>query len=316
MIRKISAASIILILFSVCIFSFKEKSINYQQQPNQKQKLKKIVIDAGHGGKDFGAGGKFSHEKNVSLAVALKLQEVLEKEIPDVEIYMTRTTDVYESVTTKAEKANAAKGDLFISIHCNSADPYRHRELVGYKTVTHKNKKTKKTTTKKVPQYRYYSSPNPAKGTETYIWAIKKTSQKTGALKNNEDLYIDSTTSKELKDFNPDDPEMEIILNLKTKQYFDRSARLALTIEEEFVKTGRPSRQAQQRGKGIWVLQAVAMPAVLVEIGFISNPDEEEYINSQSGQEEITRALVNAIKRYKNTLETTGIKPGSTPTQK
>ena len=144
----------------------------------------------------------------------------------------------------------------------------------------------------------------------------KENFSKNWGIKNNEDLYIDSTTSKELKDFNPDDPEMEIILNLKTKQYFDRSARLALTIEEEFVKTGRPSRQAQQRGKGIWVLQAVAMPAVLVEIGFISNPDEEEYINSQSGQEEITRALVNAIKRYKNTLETTGIKPGSTPTQK
>lgn len=314
MIRRISAAFILLILLATCIVSFKAKET---LQPVQKQKLRKIVIDAGHGGGDPGAYGKYSSEKDVSLAVALMLQKTIEQEIPDVEVFMTRTTDIYDSPITKADKANAAKGDLFVSIHCNSASGGRRREIVGYKTVTSKNKRTKKTVTRKVPQYRYYNLPSNAKGTETYIWAIRKTSQKTNALKDHEDSYLDSATAKELKDFNPDDPEMEIILNLKTKQYFDRSARLAMTIEEEFIKTGRPSRQAKQRrGKGIWVLQAVAMPAVLIEIGFISNPDEEDYINSEKGQNEIAAAITNAIKRYKYTLETSGIKQGSMSAEK
>lgn len=312
MIIRISTALILLILLATCIVSFKAKE---NLQPVQKQKLRRIVIDAGHGGGDPGAYGKYSSEKNVSLAVALMLQKTIEQEIPDVEVFMTRTTDIYDSPITKADKANAAKGDLFISIHCNSASGGKRRELVGYKTVTSKNKRTKKTVTRKIPQYRYYNLPSIAKGTETYIWAIRKTSQKTNALKDHEDLYLDSVSAKELKDFNPDDPEMEIMLNLKTKQYFDRSARLAMTIEEEFIKSGRPSRQAQQRSKGIWVLQAVAMPAVLVEIGFISNAEEEDYINSQAGQQEITKALTQAIKRYKYTLETTGIRPGSVTSQ-
>jgi len=314
MTKRISFSLLILLtLLATCIFSFKSKDA---QQPIQKQKLRKIVIDAGHGGRDIGAEGKYSNEKTISLDVALKLQKTIEQEIPDVEVYMTRTSDFYDSPITKADKANAAKGDLFISIHCNSASGNRHRELVGYKTVTSKNRKTKKTTTRKVPQYRYYTRPSVAKGTETYIWAIRKSDQKTNAVKSHEDAYLDSATAKELGDFNPDDPEMEILLNLKTKQYFDRSARLAITIEEEFIKTGRPSRQAQQRGKGIWVLQAVAMPAVLVEIGFISNAEEEDYLNSQAGQQEITQALTKAIKRYKYTLETTGIRPNGTNSQK
>jgi len=314
MTRRISAALVMLIILSVSIFSFKQKEPS--QQPQQKQKLRRIVIDAGHGGGDVGALGKYSKEKNVSLEVALLLQQYVEKEIPDVEVFMTRTTDVYDSPIEKANKANAAKGDLFISIHCNSAAPHKRSEIVGYKTVTKKNKKTKKTTSKKVPIYKTYYIPNQAKGTETFIWATGKSDQKANALKNHEDLYMDSTTAAELKDFNPDDPEMEIILSLKTKQYFDRSARFAMTIEEEFIKTGRPSRQAKQRGKGIWVLQAVAMPAVLIEIGFISNPEEEDYINSEKGQNEIAAAITNAIKRYKYTLETSGIKQGSMSAEK
>lgn len=316
MTRRIFAIVTLLSFLAISIVSFKEKDSIQTQQPHQKQKLRKIVIDAGHGGADHGAPGSYSKEKDVSLAVALLLQKNIEKEIPDVEVYMTRTTDIYDSPIKKADKANAAKGDLFISIHCNSANGTKHRELVGYKTVTTKNRKSKKTTTKKVPQYRTYYSASTAKGTETFIWAIGKTTQKTNALKSNEDLYIDSTTANELKDFNPDDPEMDIILSLKTKQYFDRSARFAMTIEEEFTKTGRPSRQAQQRGKGIWVLQAVAMPAVLIEIGFISNPEEEDYINSEKGQNEIVGAISKAIKRYKYTLETTGIKQGSMSSDK
>jgi N-acetylmuramoyl-L-alanine amidase len=312
MFKKV-AASVLLIVFVICCSAFVINNPTYVQ----KQKLKRIVIDAGHGGSDFGASGRYSHEKDISLAVALALEKEINAQIPDVEVYMTRTTDVFDRVTEKANKANAAKGDLFISIHCNDAGPIRHTEFIGYKTETYyKGKgKNKKKYTRKVKQYRTYTTPNPAKGTETFIWGLNKTDAKEKALRDHEDLFLDSISAKELQDFDPNDPEKAIIYNIKTKQYFDRSARLALTVEEEFKKTGRPSRQAQQRGIGIWVLQAVAMPAILVETGFLSNQEEEDYLNSPSGQKEIAEVITNAVKRYKYTLETKGINPGSMNTE-
>lgn len=307
--KRIFAASVLLILLVLTICSFTTKEI----KPLQKQVLRKIVIDAGHGGSDFGASGKYSNEKDVSLAIALQLEKEIKEQIPDVETYMTRTTDVFDRVTIKANKANDAKGDLFISIHCNWAPGTKHSEFVGYKTVTYKRKK--KTYTKKVKEYRTYSTPSQVRGTETFIWNINKTVDKVDAIKSHEDMFLDSVSLNELKDFDPHDPSKLILYSLKTKQYFDRSARLALAVEEEFKKTGRPSRQAQQRGKGIWVLQAVAMPAILVETGFISNPEEEDYLNSKEGQKQVAEVITNAVKRYKQTLETIGIKQGSMTNQ-
>jgi N-acetylmuramoyl-L-alanine amidase len=117
------------------------------------------------------------------------------------------------------------------------------------------------------------------------------------------DMYMDSVSAKILNENNSNDPTKMMISTLKTQQYFQRSANLALTIEEEFQKVGRISRQAQQRQKGIWVLQAVAMPAVLIETGFISNPEEEEYLNSEDGQREICEVIIRSLKRYKFSLE-------------
>ena len=117
------------------------------------------------------------------------------------------------------------------------------------------------------------------------------------------DLYMDSVSAKELKDFNPNDPTKMMISTIKTQQFFQRSANLALTIEEEFQKVGRISRQAQQRQKGIWVLQAVAMPAVLIETGFISDEEEEQYLNSDNGQREICEVIIRSLKRYKYSLD-------------
>jgi N-acetylmuramoyl-L-alanine amidase len=259
--------------------------------------LKRIVVDAGHGGHDGGADGKYSKEKDVSLAVAIKLGQLIQQEIPDVEVIYTRTTDVYQHPTVKANIANQAKGDLFIAIHCNSADPTRHKEITGYKMVGKGKKK------KKVATYRYYSTPNPAKGTETYIWGAHKNELKEKAMRENEALYLDSTLAQQVADFDPNDPEKMILYSLKTKQYFNRSANLAMTVEDEFRKTGRVSREARQRQVGIWVLQAVAMPSVLIELGFISNPEEEDYLNSEAGQAEMTKAIVQAVKRYKYSLE-------------
>lgn len=271
----------------------------------QKARLKKIIIDAGHGGHDGGAEGRFSKEKDVALAVALKLGQLLEKEIPDVEVVQTRTQDIYQSPPTKANIANFNKGDLFISIHCNSAPPVRHSELTGYSTevyYTGKGKKKKKYT-RKTPRYRNWTTPNPAVGTETYIWGVQKTGMKEKAMRENEALYLDSSTANFVKDFDTDSPDRMILYSLKTQQYFNRSANLALTVEDEFKKVGRTSRQAQQRQVGIWVLQAVAMPSILVETGFISNPDEEDFLNSDEGQNEIVRCLVQALRRYKYSLQ-------------
>lgn len=269
----------------------------------QKKPLKKIVIDPGHGGSAaearvfYGASGKHMEEKDVALAIGLKLQAEIQKEIPDVEVFMTRTTDVFNSPIVKADKANAAKGNLFISIHCNDVSPIRHSEIVGYttKTVTRKGKKV----TKKVPEYRHWTTPNPAMGTETYIWGVAKNKVKEEALMENN--FIDTTQAI----YNSvSDPAQRMIIALRQDAYAQRSRKLAETVEEEFVKSGRVSRGAKQRDeKGIWVLQAVAMPAILIEVGFLSNEEEETFITSDEGQQKTAETIVKALKRYKFSLE-------------
>ena len=295
-------AALILLSFSCLLFSsYTLKS----EKPIQKQALRKIVIDAGHGGADFGASGSYSKEKDIALAIALKLEAMLNEQMSDVIIDMTRRTDIFDPVTRKAQIANLAKGDLFVCIHVNEGGPIRHKEFVGYRQETYykgKGKKRKKYT-RKVKEYRYWTTPSSAKGTETFIYGVDKSNAAKAALSANEDMYLDSVSAKELKDFNPKDPAKMMIINMKTQTYFARSANLALTIEEEFQKVGRISRDAKQRQKGIWVLQAVAMPAVLVETGFISNPEEEDYLNSEEGQKEICEVLVRSLKRYKYSLE-------------
>lgn len=300
--RRIFAALFLLILG--CIAS--RPLLHAQGKPAAKQPLRKIIIDAGHGGSDLGASGGYSYEKDITLAVSLKLDSMLHNEIPDVETYLTRKTDVFDPVTRKAEIANREKGDLFVCIHVNEGGgPQKHREFVGYKEETrYKGKgKNRKAYTVKVKEYRTWTTPNTARGTETFIYGSDVAGSAKEALSENEDLYLDSVSAKQLKDFNPNDPAKAMIINMKLQSYFARSTNLALTIEEEFQKVGRISREAKQRKKRIWVLQAVAMPAVLVETGFISNPEEEDYLNSQSGQQEICEVIVRAIKRYKYSLE-------------
>ncbi len=265
----------------------------------QKQGVRKIVIDAGHGGSDYGASGKYSHEKDIALAVSLKLEAEIKKQMPDVEVYMTRTTDVFDHVKIKADKANAAKGDLFIAIHCNDAAGSRHSEIVGHKTT--RVKKGKKWITKRVPEYRTWTSPSTAKGTETYIWGIDKNDSKARALQENESLFEDSAMANEVKDFN--NPEQVAAISLRMQQYAERSRNLAFSVQDEFTKVGRVNRDARQRAVGIWVLQAVAMPAILVELGFISNPEEEDYMNSEAGQKELSSCISRAVKQYKENIE-------------
>ncbi|HNP22171.1 MAG TPA: N-acetylmuramoyl-L-alanine amidase [Panacibacter sp.] len=285
----------------IFLASFKISPARFLQRPG----IRTIVIDAGHGGKDGGAQGNYSWEKDITLQIALKLQKTLQDAMPDVNIVMTRTTDVFDAPPIKANKANSANGDLFISIHCDAADPQRHSEQTGTKTQTYYTGKGKsrKKHTRKVPTYRYWTTPNPAKGASTYIWAAHKNDDKELAMRENESLYIDSSQANEIKDFDPDSPEKMILYRLKTQQYFERSASLALTVEEEFSSIGRSVRDALQRQVGIWVLQATAMPSILVETGYITNPEEEDYLNSDKGQQETADVITKAVIRYRYSLE-------------
>ena len=275
---------------------------------NTPKTIKRIIIDAGHGGTDPGSNGKYSTEAAVSLAISLKLEEYINQSIPDVEVVLTRRTDIYNSVVEKANIANAAKGDLFICIHTNSANPSRDREIIGYtnKTYTVKKKGVKRKVTRRVPLYKTTYTPSTARGTETFIYNVGKSDQKKDMASEAVDDVVeklDSVSIKQIKEIEDADPTRSMMISLLTQQYFQRAASLALTIEEEFKAAGRISREAKQRQKGIWVLAAVQMPAVLVETGFISNPEDEDYLNSEEGQNQICEVITKSVLRYKNSLE-------------
>lgn len=267
--------------------------------PVQDKPIRTIVIDAGHGGQDVGARGKYSYEKDVALDVALKLGKIIEDAMPDVKVVYTRKTDRFDDVHKKAAIANEAQGDLFISIHCNAAASLS--KVTGYKYVTKRNSKGKKYT-RKVPIYK--KVPNPAKGTETYIWATGKNNAKAESLRNSSVIVLDANSEETQQLMDTNDPETIIMLNTLRNVFFDQSLRLSTLVEDEFTKVGRISRGARQRNeKGILVLHATAMPSVLVELGFISNPEEEDYLNSANGQNEMAQCIYRAVKRYKDELE-------------
>jgi N-acetylmuramoyl-L-alanine amidase len=298
-----------LILF--CCFGLSALLLSFA--PEQKA-LKTIIIDAGHGGGDVGAKGAYSYEKDICLGVAMKLGAQISKELPDVKLIYTRTGDSYPELHTRARQANQNKGDLFISIHVNAAPPIQHRELTGHKTVTSYTGKgkNKKKVTKKVPQYRYYSTPNPAKGTETYIWGAHKNDDKEVAIRENAPMLNEENFEQNYGQIDPNSPEFIALSLLKTKQFFKRSAMLAGLVEDQFVKVGRVSRGEKQRQVGIWVLQATAMPSILVETGYITNRTEEDYLNSETGQQEIAQCITNAVKDYVVWLEKQQVNGSST----
>jgi N-acetylmuramoyl-L-alanine amidase len=287
-------------------------------QSAARKPLQTIIIDPGHGGLDPGARGTFSKESQVSLEVSLKLGKAIGKEFPDIKIIYTRTTDIVPGDKTsiegglfyRADLANESHGDLFIAVHCNSAGRaaggWYGKRVSGYTTKTKKVKVKKKWVTKtyKVPIYETYWIENRAVGTETYVWAVGKNDAKIKSLSKNNDYTgeIDSVSTLSLPD--PSDPAEKARMLIYAQNFFRKSLTLADMVQQEFSKTGRVDRGVKQRNdKGIWVLQATGMPSVLVEIGFISNKDEEQYINSEKGQDEIVANIFNAIKSYKEKLE-------------
>lgn len=287
-------------------------------QVSAKKPLQTLIIDPGHGGLDPGAMGTKQSEANVALQVSLKLGDTIAKAFPDLKIIYTRTTDVLPgpvqnkdaALKYRANLANESGGDLFIAVHCNSAG--RHpggwyeRKVTGKIPIVKTYKKGKKTYTKTTYQYQYENVwvENKAKGTETYIWAVNKNDAKVNSVnKNNEYMgEIDSTSTLILPD--PSDPAEKARMLIYAQNYFRKSYNLADYVQEEFKDAGRVDRGVKQRNdKGIWVLQATAMPSILIEIGFISNKEEEDYITSPEGQAEIVKNVFAAFKKYKEKLE-------------
>ncbi|MBW7891250.1 MAG: N-acetylmuramoyl-L-alanine amidase [Chitinophagaceae bacterium] len=281
------------LIFNLLLFHF-----SFSQSQSR---IRTIIVDAGHGGADQGAKGAYSTEAQLTLQLALKVGALLQQELPDTKIIQTRTTDTTQSVRDKAAFANENKGDLFICIHVNAAPPIRHSKVTGYRTRTYYTGKgnNRKKHTKKVPVYKRWTTPNPRYGTGTYVWAADRDTHKADAVSERFESEGELTDAPD-----PSTPEGAIASRLWVQKYFKNSVRLASMIESEFVNNGRKSDGVLQRNeKGIWVLQATNMPAVLIETGFITNKEEEDYLNSEKGQEEVTQSIVRAIVNFKTSLD-------------
>ena len=295
-----------LLILSVIICSITA----FTTRPPQRSAIRTIIIDPGHGGFDPGTEGLFSKEKDVALAISLKLGKAIEEAFPDIKLVYTRTTDIMpgnmptkgQGLHYRAEVANKNKGDLFICIHANNdghtPGTYAVHRVIGHKLVGKGKRK------KRVPIYETSYVKNTRVGTGSYIWKADRNVFKGTAISERDE--VDDST--ETAAFDMSTPEAKIKAQLYEKKFFANSALFATLVENEFVKAGRHSDGVLQRDEGIQVLQATGMPSVLIETGFLSNKEEEIYLNSEEGQDEIVRNIVDALKKYKDTLE------GHTPT--
>ena len=231
-------------------------------------RIKKIVVDAGHGGHDTGCHGSEGVEKKNTLAMALKLGKKIRDNFPAVEVIYTRDRDEFIELNRRADIANKAKADLFISIHCNSTD-----------------------------------EGNTATGTETYVLGLhRKEENFYVARRENASILLERDHQKVYDGFDPNSTESYIIFSLYQNAYLDKSILFAQKVENQFKSIGRRSLGVKQAG--FLVLRETAMPSVLVETGFLNNAREGAYISSNAGQEQITDALLQAFADYKNAIET------------
>jgi N-acetylmuramoyl-L-alanine amidase len=228
-------------------------------------KISTVVIDAGHGGKDPGASGKHSKEKNIALAIALKLGHYIQKNMPHVKVIYTRKTDRFIPLYKRAEIANKNHADLFISIHCNSSTSPKPYGAETFVLGLHKNKANLEIAQKENAAIRYEDNP------------------------------------KKYHGFN-NSPESYISLSLFQSPYLKESLDFANKIEQQFkTRAGRKARGVFQAG--FLVLWQTTMPSVLVETGFLSNPKEEAFLLSKTGQTYIASAIYRAFKAYKIEFE-------------
>ncbi|RZK48679.1 MAG: N-acetylmuramoyl-L-alanine amidase [Pedobacter sp.] len=274
-----------------CILSF---FVAVNQSIAQEYKIKTIVIDAGHGGKDGTTRGAYSTEKEVALRTALRLGKTIEAKIPNTKVIYTRTDDTFIPLYERIALANKESADIFISIHCNDMPLVAKRVIASY---------TKNKAGKRIPVYKTtYTKNTNVKGTETFVSGSGRLDEQDEAIKReNASIFLEDNYEENYAGFGKDDVESQILLSIMKNAYRVQSLNLASLIQDEYVKVGRINRGVQE--KSLAVLARAGMPAVLTEIGFLSNPAEEDYLNSESGQEEVVNCLLQAILAYKAKVE-------------
>jgi N-acetylmuramoyl-L-alanine amidase len=231
------------------------------------QKVQRVVIDAGHGGHDPGAVGKYSKEKDITLSIALKTGNLIKEHLKDVEVIYTRKTDVFVELHRRARIANEAKADLFISIHCNankSTTPY---------------------------------------GSETYVMGLHRSDANLAVAQlENASILLEDDYHVQYEGFDPRSPEGYIFFSMLQNAFLDQGLDLASRVQGHF----RDHVKLYDRGvkqAGFLVLYKTTMPSVLIEAGFISNANEEKLLASESGQNKIAQAIFRAVKDYKHAVE-------------
>lgn len=249
----------------LCCLTF-FNAVIFAQSPEKKFKL---VIDAGHGGEDPGCPGKKSKEKTVTLNVALKLGKLISDNYDDVQVIYTRKTDVFVEVYKRAVIANNNHADLFVSIHCNGAE----------------NKS--------------------AHGVETWVMGLEKSGANMEVAKReNAAILKEKNFENNYEGFNPNSPEANVIFSLHTSAYMNHSIMLADKVQRNLVRNTHLVDRTVKPG-GFWVLYKVAMPSILIELGFISNAVEEEYLIKPSSQDVMAVSIYNAFVEYRNALDGT-----------
>ncbi|MBS1605467.1 MAG: N-acetylmuramoyl-L-alanine amidase [Bacteroidetes bacterium] len=299
-------------LLTICVItmgssSFEKHAGDGARFAPSRPQIRTVVIDPGHGGFDPGTHGLISKEKNVALSISLRLGKALQQEFPELKIVYTRTTDIMpgnkptlpEGIRYRAELANRSHGDLFLCIHCNSDghDPgkYAVQRLLRYKTVGRGRRK------RQVPVYATTWVKNTTVGTATYIWKADRNLPKGDAINQRQGLGENAKADNAA--FDMTSPEAKMRAQLYEKKYFANSALLGTLVQNEFVRSGRRSEGVVQRQVGIGVLQATGMPSVLIETGYLTNKEEELYLNSKKGQNQIVNDIVNAFRQYKARLD-------------
>ena len=226
-----------------------------------------VVLDAGHGGKDPGNLGTGRHkrtEKDISLDVVLELGKMIETNYPDVEVVYTRKTDIFPSLNERVKIANKAQADLFISVHCNANN----------------NKE--------------------AFGSETYVMGLHKSEESLQtAMRENASIYLEDNYEKDYAGFDPKNPDTYIALSLRENVFLDQSLSLAKGIQDDFrVKVGRKDRGVKQAG--YYVISFTNMPSVLVELGFLTNSTEEDFLHTPDGKSKMSLSIYKAFKEFRD----------------
>lgn len=234
----------------------------------QEYKIKTVTLDAGHGGKDPGTLGKHFKEKDVALSITLKLGAMISEKFPHIKVVYTRKTDEFIELDERANICNRNKSDLFICIHCNAAE---NKKMIG---------------------------------TETYTMGLHKSeSNLLVARRENAVILKEANYQKKYGGYDPNSPIAHIMFNLYQSAHLEQSLAFASQIERCFGKEGigRESRGVKQAG--FLVLWRTNAPSVLIETGFLSNAEEEKYLGSEKGQQEIAKAIFKAFCKYKEEVE-------------